>query len=189
MYRDKCVTFRTVPKSSLKLFLRYGTVVGFCSEHTPFFTHAGSKIRRAFDRRTVNYHRGRGNDCQPKPRLFLPESRPDWHVFVAACQFLHLADAKLPPRVERNRRPRGAMGACTGRGAHMSASEFGFAMVKAILIIVSALTVILLMAWFATHGSARTHRAHRLPPTQGKSIAGLSGRQKVLLRKGGRLPL
>ena len=66
MYGDKCVTFRAVPKSSLKLFLRYGTVIGFCSEHTPFFTHAGSKIRRAFDRRTVNYHRCRGNDCQPR---------------------------------------------------------------------------------------------------------------------------
>ena len=71
----------------------------------------------------------------------------------------------------------------------MSASELGFAMVKAILIIVSALTVILLMAWFATHGNARSRRTHGLRPTQGKTIAGLSSRQRVLLRKGGRLPL
>jgi hypothetical protein len=132
---------------------------------------------------------GRGNDCQPNFAFSCPNPAVDWHVFVAACQFLHLADAKPPPKVKRNRRPQGAMGACTGRGAYMSASEFGFAMVKAILIIVSALTVILLMAWYATHASARSHRAHRLPTTQGKSIAGLSGRQRVLLRKGGRLPL
>jgi hypothetical protein len=71
----------------------------------------------------------------------------------------------------------------------MPPSELGFAMVKAILIIVSALAVILLMAWIATHGSARPRRTHALRPTQGKSIAGLSGRQRVLLRKGGRLPL
>jgi hypothetical protein len=72
----------------------------------------------------------------------------------------------------------------------MSASELGFAMVKAILIIVSALTVILLMAWFATHGNARSHRTHSLrPPTREKAIAGLSSRQRVLLRKGDRLPL
>lgn len=71
----------------------------------------------------------------------------------------------------------------------MSAFELGFAMVKAILIIVSALAVILLMAWFATHGSARPHRSHALRATPGKSIAGLSGHQRVLLRKGGRLPL
>lgn len=71
----------------------------------------------------------------------------------------------------------------------MSASELGFAMVKAILIIVSALAVILLMAWFATHGNARPQRTRAWRPTPGKSIAGLSGRQRVLLRKGGRLPL
>jgi hypothetical protein len=71
----------------------------------------------------------------------------------------------------------------------MSASELGFAMVKAVLIIVSALTVIVLMAWFATHGNARLRRTHALRPTQRKSIAELSGRQRVLLRKGGRLPL
>lgn len=89
-----------MPKSSLKLFLRYGTVIGFCGEHTPFFTHAASKIRRAFDRRTVNYHRCRGNDCQPRDG-FSGSIRDRPHVFVAACQFLHLADAKLPPRVKR----------------------------------------------------------------------------------------
>jgi hypothetical protein len=71
----------------------------------------------------------------------------------------------------------------------MSASELGFAMVKAILIIVSALTVILLMAWFVIHGNARPPQTHGLRPTKGKSIAGLSSRQRVLLRKGGRLPL
>jgi len=71
----------------------------------------------------------------------------------------------------------------------MSASELGFAMVKAILIIVSALAVIVLMAWFATHGNARPQRTRASRPTPGKSIAGLSGRQRVLLRKGGRLPL
>ena len=187
MYRDECVTFRAVPKSSLKLFLRYGTVIGFCSEHTPFFTHAGSKIRRAFDRRTVNYHRCRGNDCQRGPP-FLPESRTGCTSLsppVNSCTWPTRTCLLKSNPTDVRRAPWGV----SGRGAQMSASALGFAMVKAILIIVSALTVIVLMAWFATHGIARPHRTHGLRPTQGKSIAGLSSRQRVLLRKGGRLPL
>jgi hypothetical protein len=43
--------------------------------------------------------------------FFLPA--PDrLHVFVAACQFLHLAGAKSPPRVKPNRGPQGSRGAC-----------------------------------------------------------------------------
>ena len=121
------------------------------------------------------------------PFLFLHPDR--LHVLVDACQFLHLADTNLPPKVRPNRRPPGGLPACPDEVAQMSASELGFAMVKAILIIVSALTVILLMAWLATHGNARSHRTHGLRPTQGKTIAGRSSRQRVLLRKGGRLPL
>ena len=42
----------------------------------------------------------------PTARLYI-QDRP--HLLVTACQFLHLADAKLPPKVKRNRPPQGAM--------------------------------------------------------------------------------
>jgi hypothetical protein len=49
----------------------------------------------------------------PGPTAYLSTSWTDVRPLSPACQFLHLADASLTPKVKPNRGPQGGMGACT----------------------------------------------------------------------------